>query len=285
MIEPPKYREAPWPPIRNAVVGYLRQHRPHTNYGTIEVDITDALAAMERYRREFRTGLSLHAFVLYCMAHAAAENPAVLTYRSGRDRLVTFEDADIGTIIEKRLPGGHIRVPVGYVFRAAQRKSLSEINEELRTACRSELADDPAVRWRRRIARVPEIIRRAVFHRVFNDPFLLRRFYGNIGLTNVQTPGFHNPLFIFPPNVHTLTFGIGNTTERWGAPVEGEPTRRKVLCLGGGADHAVIDGMGLARFAHRFTHLLESAAGLDDAFAAANRRATPVAVGAEEPDA
>jgi hypothetical protein len=65
MIEPPKFREAPWPPIRNAVVGYLRQHRPHTNYGTIEADVTDALAAMERHRREFRTGLSLHAFVLY----------------------------------------------------------------------------------------------------------------------------------------------------------------------------------------------------------------------------
>jgi hypothetical protein len=219
------------------------------------------------------------------MAHAAAENPAVLTYRHGRSRLITFEDADVGTIIEKRLPGGHVRVPVAYVFRAAQRKSLAEINDELRAACRSDLTDDPAVRWRRRMARMPEIVRRAVFHRVFNDPFLLCRFYGNIGLTNVQTPGFHNPLFVFPPNVYTLTFGIGNTTDRWGPPVVGEPARRKMLCLGGGADHAVIDGMGLARFAHRFTRLLESAAGLDDVFAAARMGRKATVFGAAETDA
>jgi len=265
--ESPAFRETEWPPVRNAIVEFLDQHRPYTVYASTEVDITDALAKMRVLRREQRAGISLHAFVLYCQAQAAAEHPAVLTFRRGRNRLVTFTDADVCTMIDKRLPGTQIRVPVGYTFRAAQTKSLAEINEELRAACHCDLTDDPAVRWRRRTARMPGPIRKALFRHIFRDPFLLRRYYGTIGLTNLQTRDFHNPFVVLPPNVLTVTAGIGNVTDRWAAPAGQEtPSRRKVLCLTGAADHDVLDGMAISRFTRRFLRLLESAAGLDGDF-------------------
>jgi pyruvate/2-oxoglutarate dehydrogenase complex dihydrolipoamide acyltransferase (E2) component len=277
MTATPVYQEAPWPPLRNAVISVLRQHRPDTAYGLAEVDITRALAAIGRHQRELGIAVSLHAFVLYCLARAAAEHPAVLTYRLGR-RLISFADADVGTAIEKRLPDRR-RLPVGYIFRGAQARSLAEINWELRQACRSDLTDDPEVRLRRRVARMPEIVRRLVSRGIVRNPFRLRRFHGTIGLTNLQSPGFHRPFFALPPNIFTLTVAIGNVTERLAPEADGSWVRRQMLCLSAGADHAVIDGADLARFARRFTQLLESADGLDDTFVAESRRLMTEAAG------
>jgi pyruvate/2-oxoglutarate dehydrogenase complex dihydrolipoamide acyltransferase (E2) component len=270
MIEPPAYRAAPWPPLRNAVVSVLRQHRPHTAYGFGEADVTRALAAISRHQRALGMAVSLHAFVIYCLARAAAEHPAVLTYRHGQ-QLITFADVDVGTAIEKRLPDRR-RLPVGYVFRAAQRKSLAEINWELRQACRSSLADDPSVRLRRQVARLPGFVRHMVSGCILRNPFWLRRFHGTIGLTNLQSAGFDRPFFALPPNIFTLTAAIGTVTERALPGQEGGQEKRKVLCLSAGADHAVIDGADLARFARRFTQLIEAAEGLDDAFVVESRR-------------
>jgi pyruvate/2-oxoglutarate dehydrogenase complex dihydrolipoamide acyltransferase (E2) component len=269
MIDAPLYHEAPWPLLRNAVVSVLRQHRPFTAYGFGEADVTEALAAIGRHQRALGVAVSLHAFVLYCLARAAAEHPNVLTYRRGR-RLVTFADADVGTAIEKKLPDRR-RLPVGYVFRGAQQKSLARINWELRQACRSDLAADPSVRLRRRVARMPGVLRWAVSRSILRNPFRLRRYHGTIGLTNLQSPGHQRPFFALPPNIFTLTVAIGNLTERLVPQADGTQARRRVLCLSAGADHAVIDGADLARFARRFTQLLESAAGLDDSFVAETR--------------
>ncbi len=52
----------------------------------------------------------------------------------------------------------------------------------------------------------------------------------------------------------------------------GQVISRKVMCIGSAADHDILDGMGLARFAYLFTQLVESSAGLDDAFVAQTRR-------------
>ena len=57
-------------------------------------------------------------------------------------------------MIEKRKPDGAL-VPVSYVVRGANRKSMAEINDELRQAVRSDLAGDPGVSYRRRVMRLP----------------------------------------------------------------------------------------------------------------------------------
>jgi hypothetical protein len=271
MPERPAYSERPWPTLRNALVSLLDQSRPHTIYGLGEADVTEALAAMRRIERQLRVAVSLHAFILYCFVQAAREHPVTQTYRR-RNKLIAFEDIDVLTPIDKRLPNG-VRIPVGHIVRAAQTKTLAQINWELRQAVHApDLEDDPAVRMRRRFARLPALVRRWISWRATRDPFLLKRIHGTTGITSIQSHGFNIPLFTLPPAIHTLSFSIGNLCERLALAEDGTVVRRKVICVTGAADHDVVDGMVLTRFSYRFSRLLASAAGLDESFVGETRR-------------
>ena len=262
------FQEQPWPIVRNALISVLNQHRPHTVYGFGEADVTEALDRISRYRRELRIAVSFHAFVAYCMVQAARQHPVMHTYRRGRS-LIRFDDIDVGTAIDRRLPGG-VRLAVGYTIRAAQRKSLAEINMELRRATNIDLGSDPTVKLRRKVAALPGFIRNLISRRIMQDPMLLKRFHGTIGLTNLQSPGLPNSFHALPPNIFTYTMAIGSIVDRNG---------RKILCVSGGADHAIVDGLPLSRFAATLNTLLESAAGLDDSFIAETRRLQADAAG------
>ena len=266
----PAFRTAPWPPLRNALLSLLRQHRPHTYWGFGEVDVTDAVSAIRRHERTLRIAVSFHAFVMHCLARAAADHPNLLTYRHGR-RLIAFADADVGTVVDRRLPDG-VRLPVGYIVRGAQDKSPAAINWELRRAIRVDRLDSESLRLRRNVARMPGWVRRLASWRIMRNPFMLRRFHGTIGLTNLRNPALHAPFHALPPNIYTYTLAIGSMFERITLDAQGRPEKRKVLCLSAGADHAVIDGMALTAFAARLAHLLQSGHGLGDEFVEETRQ-------------
>jgi pyruvate/2-oxoglutarate dehydrogenase complex dihydrolipoamide acyltransferase (E2) component len=238
--------------------------RPHTYYGFTQADVTDALAALERARRAVRIAVSFHAFVMYCLAQATAAHPALNSYRH-RNRIVTFDDVDIATTIEKRLPDG-TRIPIGYVLRAAQAKSLAQINWELRAATRRDLATDETIKLRRRLLMVPAPLRRLAAWRLARDPFFLRRLFGTIGCSSFQSPGFTRPGWGLPPNIFTATIGIGTIDEHVALDAAGAPTTRRRLCLSTGIDHALVDGIPVAQWGLAFVQLIEACAGLDDGF-------------------
>ncbi len=239
----------------------LSLHRPHTCYGAAEIDVTRALEAMAQLRRQHRIAVSLHAFVLHCMARAAAANPDVLTFRHGR-RLVTFHDADVATVLDRHVQG--VRIPVGYTLRAAQSKSLASINAELRAATQRDLATTREVQQRRRLARLPAWLRWLIVRRIGRNPHLLRQVQGTIGLTSIHRPGLDFAATAYPPNVFTLTLAIGGITRRAGP----DGGMRRMLFMGGAMDHAVLDGAALARFMVEFAGRIEAADGLGDAFLA-----------------
>ena len=255
---------APWPSARNVIVDVLDHQRPHTVYGFGEVRFSRALAAIDRCRRLSRTAVSTHAFLLSCLARAAAEHPAIVTYRHRRT-LVTFGEVDVATLLEKRMPDG-TRIPVAYTFRAADRRSLAELNWEMRNAAKRSLADDPSVRYRRRLARLPGFVRRALFRRIMTNPFRLRRVYGTLAMSTIRATEVMQPMFTMPPNMCTTSLTIGSVTHRFLPDDEGRPVLQKVLCVGGSVDHDIVDGMVMMRFCRRFAGLVENAAGLDDAF-------------------
>jgi hypothetical protein len=189
----------------------------------------------------------------------------MLSYRRG-NKLIRFDDIDVLTPIEKRLPHG-VRIPVGYIVRAAQSKSLAQLNWELRSAIRAEdIAGDDAVKLRRRFARWPAFARDFVSWRARRDPLLFKRLHGTVILTNVQIHGFANPGSISGPTVHSLSMALGTITDRLKMDDNGVIVKRKVVMITGAADHDIIDGMVATRFAVEMTRLVESAAGLDDKF-------------------
>ena len=194
MQHPPVVREAAWPEIRNALLAFLWQGRPHVMHGTTEVDVTDSLAAIRRIEKELRIAVSFHAFAVYCVVQAAMQHPLMHTYRYGK-KLITFEDIDLLSPIDKRLPGG-VRIPVGHIIRAAQNKTLAEINWEIRRAVRApDLAEDAAVQARRKLARSPYWLRRIWAWQCKRNPYWLKRTSGTMLVTNVQTQTAINPAF------------------------------------------------------------------------------------------
>lgn len=261
MTQIDKFHSQPWPVVRNAVLTTLSLHRRHTVYGFIEVDVTQAMALIAQYRRELRVPVTLHAFVAYCLTQAVQKHPMMHTFRHGRS-LIRFDDIDVATAIDRRMPDGH-RMAVGYTFRAAQAKSLARINWELRAATNTDLSQDPLVKLRRRFARLPWFVRSLFAWRMRNNPHLLKRINGTVGLTNLQSPGVPGTFWALPPNVFTCTVAIGGIAEREG---------RKMLCLAAGVDHAITDGLTLSRFTASFGALLQNAAGLDDTFVEETRR-------------
>lgn len=258
------YSARPWPTLRNAVETVLQLHRPYTSWGMCEADVTEVIAAIRRLQRQLKCGISFHAYIIYCLAQAAKQHPGVLCFRF-KKQLITFDDADISTLIDKRFAGG-IRMPAVYTVRQAQNKTLAEINFELREAMRTDQSQVEAVRLRQGLTRAPTFIRRLMAWKMARNPFLLRKFHGTLGLTSLQAQGFNRPLFAIAPNIFTLTLAVGTITERVGKNAAGLYESRKILCMTAGADHMVIDGAPLARFAQCLIELIESAAGLDEQF-------------------
>lgn len=260
-----RHKATPWPVLRNALTTFLDVERAHVVNAAGELDVTETMKSIRRAQRELRVAVSLHAFLLYCAVRAAAAHPNVNTYRH-KAKLIEFEDIDVLTPIDKRLPSG-VRIPVGHIVRAAQGKSLAQINWELRQAVRSaDLEGDVAVQKRRRIARLPRWARRWISWRVRSDPFLLKRLHGTLALTSVHTQGFSKPFFPITATAHTMTIAIGSMIERPRLNSDGSVEVRRILCLSGAGDHEVIDGMQLAAFVHHFAELVESGAGLNDEF-------------------
>jgi pyruvate/2-oxoglutarate dehydrogenase complex dihydrolipoamide acyltransferase (E2) component len=261
----PVVRETPWPEIRNGMIAFLWQCRPHVIRGTTEVDVTDSLAAIRRIGKELRIAISIHAFIVYCVVQAAMQHPVMHTYRYGK-KLLTFEDIDMLSPIDKRLPGG-VRIPVGHVIRAAQNKTLAQINWEIRQAVRaSDLAEDATVQARRKLARSPWWLRRLLAWQCKRNPYCLKRATGTMIVTNVRNPAAANPVFAIIPTVHTTSVAVGNITSRLQLNREGKVESRKMLCLAYAADHDIVDGMPMAHFAHTVARLLETGAGLDETF-------------------
>jgi len=261
--------EAPWPVLRNVMTTVLDLQRPHTCLGFATVNVTLALERMRICQQATRRAVSLHAFMMSCAAKAAAEHPAVLTYRHRR-RLITFDTVDVGTALRKRVPDG-TWLPVIWVLRNAERKSLAEIQHEFRAAVRSDLTDDPGVRARRRVASWPGWLRKFVLRRALENPFRLRQLYGNLQLTNMHAPA-SIPFVAFPPHLGTLTLATGTVSTGFVAGAGGQPVAARLMHLGGAIDHDVLDGMSVLAYARRFCELVESAHGLDDRYITETRQ-------------
>lgn len=259
------YTQTPWPVLRNLTTTVLDLQRPHRCQGFGTANVTRTLERLRACQQATRRAVSLHAFLMHCVAKAAAEHPAVLTYRHGR-RLITFDTVDVGTALRKRMPDGSW-IPVIWVLREAERKSLATIQQEFRAAVRSDFADDAVVRQRRRLAAWPGWLRKVILRRALINPFRLRELYGNLQLTSLQLP-VPFPFAGFPPQFGTLTLAAGTVAPGFLPDAHGNPVAARLMHVSGSIDHDVLDGMPVVAFARRLYELIETAHGLDQTYIA-----------------
>jgi pyruvate/2-oxoglutarate dehydrogenase complex dihydrolipoamide acyltransferase (E2) component len=266
------YNIVPFPPLQHQVIDWLElNRRRHTMHGLIEVDITEARRAIRAYRARTRAPLSLTAFLISCLARAVDEDKAMQAYRLGRRRLVLFAEVDVGTMVEREVEGAMIPVP--YIIRAANTKSLGQIQQELRTA-QEETPEAVAVRslpqWLQPLLvrglsvwlMLPAALRRVVWAWALRNPYRRKRLTGTVGVTAVNMFG-HGTGWGLAPMGHTLTMVVGGLARKPGM-VGPRVEEREYLCLTLTLDHDLIDGAPAARFTKRLTQLIESGAGLND---------------------
>jgi pyruvate/2-oxoglutarate dehydrogenase complex dihydrolipoamide acyltransferase (E2) component len=257
----------PFRPERNATLDTLRWARKRLQIPTLlEVDVTAARRAIRAFRRSTGKGLSFTAWVVSCVARAAAEHPRVHCIRRGRRALVLFDEVDVAVLVERTIGGEGETLPMPVVIRKAESKSPAEIHEEIRSAQEVQVAsgsssiERAAPPWLESLFfRSPAWLRDLLFWRwLLRSPARVKRTMGTVVVTaaGMATPGVL--AWGIPVALHPLAVGVGGIAQR--STVSGTTD---VLALTVVFDHAVVDGAPVGRFVHRLHELMTRAEGLD----------------------
>lgn len=261
------YQEVEFPRIREGAIDLLREaHRKHMIHALLEVDVTEARRLIHEHKARTGEALSFTAFVAACLAKAVDEDKAIHAYRRGRKRLVVFDEVDVNTMVERQVGGRTMGTP--NIIRAANKKTLREIHEEIRAAQARAVEDTQGMEWFRwapLVARLPLWLRTLAWRAMERRPHTLKRVAGTVGLTAVGMFGLGAGWGITIPFL-TLNVVLGGIAEK-PALVGGHVEARQYLCVTISVDHDVVDGAPAARFAKRFRELIESSYGLGEAVA------------------
>lgn len=261
-----RYRKTRLPPSRLlAIQAMTLATRGHYVMGFIEIDVTDARCRICEAAGE-GTQISFTGWLMKCLASAIEEFPEVNAYRKGRTAY-TFESVNVGTMIERRVDDKY--VPLPYLVRDCDRKSVLEISREIYRAKEGEVAEELVIADRKaeRIARVavmlPGPIARLGMRVFFKDPVKKHRMMGSVGITAVGMFGRSGGWPLPIPNVHPLGVAVGGISRKPVYMGQGDTLEpREVLDLTLMFDHDIIDGAPAARFSARLIELMESAHGL-----------------------
>ena len=233
--------------------------RRHMVHALVEIDVTRARRLLAARRAASGETLSFTAFIIAAAARAIAEHKRVNAYRDWRHRLVVFDDVDVATLVEFEVD----RVAVPHVIRAANRKSVREIHDEIRAVQARPARSPQHGGWAQRLARfVPGILRRLFLRALRRQPLRLRRLAGTTVVTAVGMFGGGGGWAVGIVPLHTLGLTLGGIVER--PTIEGgEIVTRELLAVTVSVDHDIVDGAPAARFVRRLRELIEAADGLE----------------------
>ena len=252
-----RHETRPFLKVRRAYIDVLRAgRRKNLMHGLLQLDVTDARQTLH-YLRSAAVPLSFTAWIMHCVATAVDADRIVHAYRH-RNRLILFADVDVNTQIEAELEGQ--KVVKSIIVRAANRKTVQQITEEIRTGQRQQPGDERRYAGTRAFVTVPAFLRHLGWRAVLGNPQWFKRFGGTVGLSSVgmfRTGGGWG-IVMSPPTLMVVIGGV-STEPRL---VDGVLSDRQFLHVTLTFDHDIVDGAPAARFAARLTELVESGHGL-----------------------
>ncbi len=269
------YEERSFPAFRTPTLdtldwGKAKHHIPLL----LEVDVTRARSYIRERKVSTGQGLSFTGFVIKCIAQAVSEHKYIHAMRKGKKRLILFDDVDISVVIERAVDQGNPgeTLPMPYLIRQANRKTLPEIHAEIRTA---QTAVIPAGAVQLDASRhamltqaftwLPQFMRNwLVWRRLANDPFFAKQAMGTIAVTSMGSAAAYCGYgWAIPISIHPLVFALGNIAQKPG--VVGDAIAiREYLSLTILFDHDVVDGAPVFRFTQRLNELLGIGFGLSE---------------------
>jgi pyruvate/2-oxoglutarate dehydrogenase complex dihydrolipoamide acyltransferase (E2) component len=247
-------------------VGRIGREKHHVK-ALLEVDVTEALSKIKQNRRSGKK-TSFTAWLIKVIADCVALHPPINGInRRRRNKVVVFNDVDISLVIEKEVNG--TRVPLPYVIRKADQKTLNQIYSEIESA-KSQIIEDEGdyVLGERHnpvgmklFANLPQWLRLALMRIfLFNNPQRLKDKMGTVMVTTAGMVG-HTRGWITPFSMHPLSLSFGSLNEQPAVYCR-EIQIREILHLTVLVDHDVIDGVPAAKFVDDLVRKLEKGFGL-----------------------
>jgi hypothetical protein len=150
-------------------------------------------------------------------------------------------------------------VPMPHLLKSVNKRSLSEIHEEIR-AVQKQPSQARASMFMSRFLLVPGFLRHLFYWMVMRTPQMFRQYSSPVIVTAVGMFG-SGGFWGIPMPSQTLTVTIGGFSEKPGV-VDGRIEVRQFVHLTVSVDHDIVDGAPAARFTQQFRELLESSYGL-----------------------
>lgn len=241
--------------------------RKHYMAGFFEVNVTPGKQFIKQYKDKTGENISFTGWIAKCLSEAIKEFPEVNAYRSGKHKVIQFEDIDIVIMIEREIQGKVIPMP--YSIRKTQVKDLLTISREIRSAQEKPtseteqlLAQDLKIKL---FNLMPTWIRRKFIRRMIKNPFVIKKQGGLIVvtaigmLTNTRlwVGGFGG--------ITTLNISLGGITKRL-IKIDNNIVENEFLQITAYLDHDILDGGPATRFQAYVVQLIEKGYALQNLF-------------------
>jgi pyruvate/2-oxoglutarate dehydrogenase complex dihydrolipoamide acyltransferase (E2) component len=241
--------------------------RKHSVHAFIEVDVTDARKKIRKLFEKTGEKYSFTGWICKCVAQTLCEYKDLNASRLGRRKIVVFDDVDIGIPVEKIVNGEPM--PLGYVLRKANEKTVSEITKELRAVQKEEVDESTSVlgknltSFEKFVLKSPLFLKKLFLVLFRRNGLIKKKHFGTIGVTAIGMKGKF-PGGVIPMGASTsILVVVGGITKKPGV-INDEIAIREYLHLTITADHDIVDGGPLARFVERLTELIENVYGIHD---------------------
>lgn len=133
-------------------------HRRHIIHGLVEVDVTDARAAIRQRAATGEAPLSFTGFVVACVGRAVDADRVLHAHRWGRRKLVLFENVDVNLQLEQTEPDG-TRIVQSRIVRDVNHRTVEDISAEIRQAQTRTRVDRRRLRGTLAFVSLPAVLR------------------------------------------------------------------------------------------------------------------------------
>ena len=247
--------QLPFPKTRNVVLDILAEGRRKNIIQLLfEADMTAMRAQIARQTTASGKVVSITSYIAKILAGTVAAEPRMHAYRHKGDKLIMFADVDLSVMVEREIDGALLPLP--YIVRTANHKSFIALDQELKSAKSAALfADGPMSALEARFFKLPRLLRRIVWYFARNDAHLFRELAGTVGITSMGMYAGGRSVVV-PISPMTLTLSIGGISSQ-AVVADGIVVDREFIQLNLSADHDIIDGAPLTRFAATLRENLE----------------------------
>lgn len=241
-------------------VGKISSLKHHV-YGLIEVDVTNSRNIIS-HLKNIKQPISFTSWLIKCIGDIVNEYPLIHGVKKGKRNIITFNDVDISIVIEKEI--NSIQVPIPYIIRNVNKKSISDIYNEIKSAKEQHiknesdyvLSDNYSAFLMNLYYLLPGFIRRLFWKIIISNPFLVKKIMGSVIITSVGMVGKING-WIIPRSIHPLCFAISSINVKPGV-INNQISIREYLPITILIDHDVIDGSPAIRIINKLVHAIEN---------------------------